>query len=199
MRKGIKRYFITGLPPQAARSPMEKNLDELCVNTLRFLSVDAVERAKSGHPGMPMGDAAMAYVLWTRYLRHNPKNPLWHGRDRFVLSAGHGSMLLYSLLHLTGYDMALEELKDFRQWGSSTPGHPEYDPKRGIETTTGPLGQGFANGVGMAIAQKYLESRYNRDGGPLFDYRVYAIVSDGDMMEGVSNEAASLPPHLSLS
>ena len=177
---------------------MEKNLDELCINTLRFLSVDAVERAKSGHPGMPMGDAAMAYVLWTRYLRHNPKNPLWHGRDRFVLSAGHGSMLLYSLLHLTGYDMALEELKNFRQWGSKTPGHPEYDPKRGIETTTGPLGQGFANGVGMAIAQKYLESRYNRDGFPLFDYRVYAIVIDGDMMEGVSNEAASLAGHLSL-
>ncbi len=177
---------------------MEKNIDELCINTLRFLAVDAVEKAKSGHPGMPMGDAAMAYVLWTRFLRHNPRNPQWPGRDRFVLSAGHGSMLLYALLHLTGYDLSLEDLKNFRQWGSHTPGHPEYDPKRGVETTTGPLGQGFANGVGMAIAQRYLADRYNRPGYNLFDYRVYAITSDGDMMEGISNEAASIAGHLGL-
>ncbi|MBI5599051.1 MAG: transketolase [Deltaproteobacteria bacterium] len=173
-------------------------IDGLCINTLRFLAVDAVEKARSGHPGMPMGDAAMAYVLWTRFLRHNPGNPLWPGRDRFVLSAGHGSMLLYSLLHLTGYDLALEELKNFRQWGSHTPGHPEYDPKRGVETTTGPLGQGFANGVGMAIAGRHLAQRYNRPGFKLFDYRVYAITSDGDLMEGISGEAASLAGHLGL-
>jgi len=177
---------------------MTKNIDELCVNTLRFLAVDAVEKANSGHPGMPMGDAAMAYALWTRFLRHNPKNPEWRGRDRFVLSAGHGSMLLYSLLHLTGYPLSLEDLKSFRQWGSHTPGHPEHDPERGIETTTGPLGQGFATGVGMAMAQRYLAERYGRPGFPLFDYNIYAITSDGDMMEGVSNEAASLAGHLGL-
>ncbi|MEK7881104.1 MAG: transketolase [Deltaproteobacteria bacterium] len=177
---------------------MTKKIDELCVNTLRFLAVDAVEKANSGHPGMPMGDAAMAYALWTGFLRHNPKNPKWHGRDRFVLSAGHGSMLLYSLLHLTGYPMSLEDLKSFRQWGSHTPGHPEHDPERGIETTTGPLGQGFATGVGMAMAQRYLAERYNRPGFLLFDYNIYAITSDGDMMEGVSNEAASLAGHLGL-
>lgn len=173
-------------------------IDELCINTLRFLSVDAVEAAGSGHPGMPMGDAPMAYVLWKRFLRFNPKDPKWFGRDRFILSAGHGSMLLYSLLHLTGFDMPLDELKRFRQWGSHTPGHPEYDLERGIETTTGPLGQGFATGVGMAIAQKYLASLYNRPGYPLFDYNIYAITSDGDMMEGVSNEAASIAGHLGL-
>ena len=175
-----------------------KDIDALCINTIRFLAVDAVERAKSGHPGMPMGDAPMAYVLWTRFLRHNPANPCWPGRDRFVLSAGHGSMLLYSLLHLTGYELSLEELKNFRQWGSKTPGHPEYHPEIGIETTTGPLGQGFANGVGMAMAQRYLAERYNRQGFPLFDYNIYAIVSDGDIMEGVSNEAASIAGHLKL-
>ncbi len=175
-----------------------KDIDALCINTIRFLAVDAVERAKSGHPGMPMGDAPMAYVLWTRFLRHNPANPCWAGRDRFVLSAGHGSMLLYSLLHLTGYELSLEELKNFRQWGSKTPGHPEYHPEIGIETTTGPLGQGFANGVGMAMAQRYLAERYNRHGFPLFDYNIYAIVSDGDIMEGVSNEAASIAGHLKL-
>ena len=174
------------------------SLDELSINTIRFLAVDAVERAASGHPGMPMGDAPMAYVLWKRFLRHNPKNPLWPGRDRFILSAGHGSMLLYALLHLTGYALTLEEIKNFRQWGSHTPGHPEYDPERGVETTTGPLGQGFANGVGMAIAQRYLSSRYDRPGFPLFDYDIYAITSDGDMMEGVSNEAASIAGHLKL-
>src|SRR3990172_6818765 len=177
---------------------MTKNIDELCVNTLRFLAVDAVEKANSGHPGMPMGDAAMAYALWTRFLRHNPKNPKWRGRDRFVLSAGHGSMLLYSLLHLTGYPMSVDDLKSFRQWGSHTPGHPEHDAERGIETTTGPLGQGFATGEGMAMAQTYIFERYDRPGFPLFDYNVYAITSDGDMMEGVSNEAASLAGHLGL-
>ncbi|MEK6792035.1 MAG: transketolase [Deltaproteobacteria bacterium] len=173
-------------------------IDDLCVNTLRFLSVDAVEAANSGHPGMPMGDAPMAYVLWTRFLRFDPKDPKWFGRDRFILSAGHGSMLLYSLLHLTGFDMPLDQLKKFRQWGSHTPGHPEYDIERGIETTTGPLGQGFATGVGMAIAQRYLASLYNRPGYPLFDYNIYAVTSDGDMMEGVSNEAASIAGHLGL-
>ncbi len=175
-----------------------RDIDTLCINTIRFLAVDAVERANSGHPGMPMGDAPMAYVLWTRFLRHNPENPRWPGRDRFVLSAGHGSMLLYALLHLTGYNLSLEELKNFRQWGSKTPGHPEYHPDTGVETTTGPLGQGFANGVGMAMAQRYLEERYHRPGYPLFDYHIYAIVSDGDIMEGVSNESASIAGHLKL-
>ncbi|MBI5888508.1 MAG: transketolase [Deltaproteobacteria bacterium] len=173
-------------------------LDELSINTVRFLAVDAVEKANSGHPGMPMGDAPMAHVLWTRFLRHSPKNPKWPGRDRFVLSAGHGSMLLYSLLHLTGYNLPLDELKRFRQWESLTPGHPEYHPEIGIETTTGPLGQGFATGVGMAMAQKYLAGRYSKPGFSLFDYHIYAITSDGDMMEGVSNEAASLAGHLKL-
>ncbi|HXI10746.1 MAG TPA: transketolase, partial [Thermodesulfobacteriota bacterium] len=174
------------------------SLDELSINTIRFLAVDAVEKAKSGHPGMPMGDAPMAYVLWSRFLKHNPGNPKWPNRDRFVLSAGHGSMLLYSLLHLTGYNMPLEELKNFRQWGSHTPGHPEYDIERGVETTTGPLGQGFANCVGMAMAERYLADRYNRPGFALFDHFVYTIASDGDMMEGVSNEAASIAGHLGL-
>jgi len=180
------------------KRPPEDSIDELCINTMRFLAVDAVEKAASGHPGMPMGDAAMAYALWTRFLRHNPGNPRWPGRDRFVLSAGHGSMLLYGLLHLSGYNLSLEDLKNFRQWQSHTPGHPEYDPERGVETTTGPLGQGFATGVGMAMAARYLAERYNRPGYPLFDYRIYAITSDGDMMEGVSNEAASLAGHLKL-
>lgn len=180
------------------RTHLFGGVDELCINTVRFLAIDAVEKAASGHPGMPMGDAPMAYVLWTRFLRHNPVNPKWPARDRFVLSAGHGSMLLYSLLHLTGYNLSIDELKKFRQWGSLTPGHPEYHPEIGVETTTGPLGQGFANGVGMAIAQRYLASRYNKPGYPLFDYRIYAITSDGDMMEGVSNEAASIAGHLKL-
>ncbi|MBI5344759.1 MAG: transketolase, partial [Deltaproteobacteria bacterium] len=174
-------------------------LDELTINTIRFLAVDAVEKAASGHPGMPMGDAPMAFVLWRHFLRHNPSNPLWPGRDRFILSAGHGSMLLYALLHLTGYKkITLDEIKRFRQWGSHTAGHPEYDPEAGIETTTGPLGQGFANGVGMAIALRYLANRFNRPGYALFDYNIYSITSDGDMMEGVSNEAASLAGHLKL-
>lgn len=160
--------------------------------------MDAVQKAKSGHPGLPMGAAPMAYVLWTRYLRHNPANPKWHDRDRFILSAGHGCMLLYSLLHLTGYDLSLDEIKNFRQWGSKTPGHPESHLTPGVETTTGPLGQGFANGVGMAIAQKYLAARYNRPGFDIVNYRIFAIVSDGDLMEGVASEAASLAGHLKL-
>lgn len=175
-----------------------KNLDELCVNTLRFLSVDAIEKAHSGHPGAPLGMAPMAYVLWDRFLRHNPRNPTWFNRDRFVLSAGHASALLYSLLHLYGYDLSLEELKNFRQWGSKTPGHPEYNPHIGVETTTGPLGQGFGMGVGMAIAERFLASRFNHPKFPVVDHYVYAIVSDGDLMEGVASEAASLAGTLKL-
>ncbi len=173
-------------------------LDKLCINTIRMLSADCVEKAKSGHPGLPMGAAAMAYVLWTRFLRHNPLNPNWANRDRFVLSAGHGSMLLYSLLHLTGYDLPLEELKNFRQWESKAPGHPEYGLTKGVETTTGPLGEGFANGVGMAIAERYLAARFNRSGHDIVDHFIYGIISDGDLMEGVSHEAASLAGHLKL-
>ncbi len=167
-------------------------------NAIRVLAMDAVQKASSGHPGMPMGMADVAYILWTRYLKHNPRNPQWPNRDRFVLSAGHGSMLLYSLLYLTGYPMHLEDLKQFRQWGSKTPGHPEYEPHLGVETTTGPLGQGFTNGVGMGIAQKYLAARFNRPDYPIFDHFIYALVSDGDLMEGVSQEAASLAGHLGL-
>ena len=177
---------------------MPTKLDQLCINTIRMLSADGVEKAKSGHPGMPMGAAAMAYVLWTRFLRHNPKNPDWPNRDRFVLSAGHGSMLLYSLLHLSGYDLPLEELQNFRQWGSKTPGHPEHGLTPGVETTTGPLGQGFANGVGMALAERYLAARFNRPGHHIVDHFTYGIVSDGDLMEGISHEAASLAGHLGL-
>ncbi len=177
---------------------MSTKLDQLCINTIRTLAMDGVQKAKSGHPGMPMGTADLAYVLWTRFLKHNPANPAWPDRDRFVLSAGHGSMLLYSLLHLTGYDLPLEELKNFRQWSSRTPGHPEYGLTPGIETTTGPLGQGFANGVGMAIAESFLAATFNRPGFPIFDHFTYAIVSDGDLMEGVSHEAASLAGHLGL-
>lgn len=168
------------------------------INTLRFLSVDMIQRANSGHPGLPMGCAALAYALWTRYLRHNPRNPAWPGRDRFILSGGHGCALLYSLLHLTGYDLPLEELKRFRQWGSLTPGHPEYGHTPGVEVTTGPLGQGFANGVGMAIAGAHLASEFNRPGFDIFDQYIYAIVTDGDLMEGISAEAASLAGHLKL-
>jgi transketolase len=173
-------------------------LDQLCINTIRTLALDAVQKAESGHPGLPLGAAPMAYVLWTRFLRHNPKNPKWENRDRFLLSAGHGSMLLYSLLHLTGYDLPLEELKNFRQWGSKTPGHPEYGLTPGVEITTGPLGQGFANGVGMAMGAAHLAAKFNKDGFPLIDHNVYAIVSDGDLMEGVASEAASLAGHLKL-
>ena len=175
-----------------------QNIDELCVNTIRMLSVDAIEKAKSGHPGFPMGVAPMGYVLWTRFLKHNPRNPRWMNRDRFVLSAGHGSMLLYSLLHLTGYDITIDDIKNFRQWESKTPGHPEYDLSTGVETTTGPLGQGFANGVGMAIAERFLAARFNRPGFKIVDHYTYGIISDGDMMEGISHEAASLAGHLKL-
>ncbi len=178
--------------------PGLSKLDELCVNTIRFLSADGVQKAKSGHPGMPIGMAPAAYVLWTRHMRYSPANPLWHNRDRFVLSGGHGSMLLYSLLHLTGYDMSLDDLKSFRQWGSKTPGHPEYDPSLGIEATTGPLGQGISNAVGMAIAQKYLADYFNREGFPIVDYKVYVFAGDGDLQEGVSGEASSLAGHLGL-
>ncbi|MGB2867294.1 MAG: transketolase [Bacteroidota bacterium] len=173
-------------------------LDQLCVNTIRTLAMDAVQKAKSGHPGMPMGAAPMAYVIWTRHLRHNPANPRWANRDRFILSAGHGCMLLYSLLHLTGYDLTLDDIKNFRQWGSKTPGHPESHLTAGVETTTGPLGQGFANGVGMAMGQRFLGARYNKPGFNVVDYHIYAIVSDGDLMEGVASEAASLAGHLKL-
>ncbi len=174
------------------------SLDELCINTLRFLAIDAVERAHSGHPGLPLGAAPMAYVLWTRFLRHNPRNPSWLNRDRFLLSAGHGSALLYALLHTTGYDLSLDDLKHFRQWGSRTPGHPEYGKTPGVEATTGPLGQGFAMGIGMALAERHLSSCFNRPGFPLVDHYTYAIVSDGDLMEGVSSEAASLAGTLGL-
>ena len=169
-----------------------KSLDSLCVNTLRFLAVDQVEQARSGHPGLPLGAAPMAYVLWDRILRHNPRNPKWSNRDRFLLSAGHGSALLYSLLHLFGYDLPMAELKRFRQWESKTPGHPEYGHTAGVESTTGPLGQGFANGVGMALAERFLADLFNRPGFSIVDHFTYAIVSDGDLMEGVSSEAASL-------
>lgn len=174
------------------------DLQTRAINTLRFLSADAVQQANSGHPGLPMGAAAMAYTLWTRHLRHNPRNPLWPDRDRFVLSGGHGSMLLYALLHLTGYDLVLEQLENFRQWGSQTPGHPEYGLTPGVETTTGPLGQGFATGVGMAIAATHLAATFNQPGFDLIDSTIYGIVTDGDLMEGVSSEAASLAGHLSL-
>ncbi len=177
---------------------MTANLDELCVNTIRMLSADAVQKANSGHPGMPMGAASMAYVLWTRFLKHNPRNPKWEDRDRFILSAGHGSMLLYSLLHLTGYDLSLDDLKAFRQWGSRTAGHPEYGLTPGVEITTGPLGQGFASGVGMAVAERFLAARFNRPGLDIVSHFTYGIVSDGDLMEGVSHEAASLAGHLGL-
>ena len=174
------------------------NKDELCINTLRMLAVDMVQKANSGHPGMPMGAAPMAYVLWTRHLRFNPRNPAWPDRDRFILSAGHGSALLYALLHLTGYDMPMEELKNFRQWGSHTPGHPEYDPRRGVECTTGPLGQGFGDGLGMAIAEKFFSANFNRPGHDIINHFTYAIVSDGDLMEGISSEAGSLAGHFKL-
>jgi len=173
-------------------------LDDLCINTIRVLSAECVEKANSGHPGMPMGAAPMAYVLWTEFLKHNPHHPAWFNRDRFVLSAGHGSMLLYSLLHLTGYDLPLSELLNFRQWESKTPGHPEYGLTPGAETTTGPLGQGFANGVGMAIAERFLAATFNRPGFEIINHFTYAVVSDGDLMEGISHEAASLAGHLGL-
>jgi len=178
---------------------IKNSLDELCINTIRTLAMDGVQKAKSGHPGAPMGLAPVAYTIWTKFLKHNPGNPDWHDRDRFVLSAGHASMLLYSLLHLTGYGLSLDELKEFRQWGSRTPGHPEHGPTPGVETTTGPLGQGISNSVGMAIAEKWLAQHFNRPGHNIVDHYTYVIASDGDMMEGVSSEASSIAGHLGLS
>ena len=177
---------------------MSSTLDQLCINTIRTLAMDGVQKAKSGHPGMPMGMAPVAYVLWTKHLNYNPINMHWQNRDRFILSGGHGSMLLYSLLHLTGYKVSLDDLKNFRQLGSLTPGHPEYGHTDGVEVTTGPLGQGFTNGVGMAIAQKYLATRYNKPGFDVVDYHIYATLGDGDLMEGITSEAASLAGHLKL-
>jgi transketolase len=186
------------IAPSSVATRASPDLDQLAVNTIRTLSIDAVQQANSGHPGLPLGGAPMAYVLWTRFLRHNPRNPRWPDRDRFVFSAGHGSMLLYSLLHLTGYDLPLDELKRFRQWGSKTPGHPEYPLTPGVELTTGPLGQGFANGVGLAIAEAHLAATYNREGHTIVDHYTYGLVSDGDIQEGVAAEAASLAGHLGL-
>jgi transketolase len=180
-------------------STVRETIDELCVDTIRTLAIDAVQKANSGHPGLPLGAAPMAYVLWSRHLKHNPRDPGWPDRDRFVLSAGHGCMLWYCLLYLTGYDLTMEDLKSFRQWGSRTPGHPEYRVTPGVEATTGPLGQGTANAVGMAMAERFLAHRFNRPGHEIVDHRTFAIVSDGDLMEGISNEASSLAGHLGLS
>jgi transketolase len=180
------------------KNTLSNEFEDKCINTIRFLAVDAVQKANSGHPGMPMEASALAYVLWTRIMRYNPENPRWPNRDRFVLSAGHGSMLLYAMLYLTGYDLCLDEIENFRQWNSKTPGHPEYGCAPGVETTTGPLGQGFGTGVGMAVAQRFLGNRFNKPGFSLVDYCIYAMVSDGDVMEGVSSEAASLAGHLGL-
>jgi transketolase len=179
--------------------PQDPAAADTTIDTIRFLAVDMVQAADSGHPGTPMAQAPLAYLLWSRYLKHDPKHPHWPDRDRFVLSCGHASALLYSMLHLSGYDLPLEELKDFRQWGSKTPGHPEVHHTEGVETTTGPLGQGVGNAVGMALAEAFLSARYRDDDGPLFDYRVWCIASDGDLMEGVSGEASSLAGHLALS
>jgi transketolase len=190
-------YLMSEAIPTSNRAH-DPELDRLCANTIRGLAMDAVQQANSGHPGMPMGMADAAYVLWTRFLKHNPSDPSWPDRDRFVLSAGHGSMLIYSLLHLTGYDLPLDELKRFRQWGSRTAGHPEYHHTPGVETTTGPLGQGVANAVGLALAAHYLAAQFNRPDFPLVDHYTYAICSDGDLQEGISHETASLAGHLKL-
>ena len=186
----------TGVQPQRGGSAGQQELEHLCINTIRTLAMDAVQKANSGHPGTPMALAPLAFVLWDRYLRFNPRNPHWPGRDRFILSNGHASMLLYAMLYLTGFDLTLDDIKQFRQWGSKTPGHPEYGLTPGVETTTGPLGQGCGNSVGFAIAQRWLASKLN---GDLFDYRTYVFCGDGDLMEGVSNEAASVAGHLGLS
>ena len=175
-----------------------KELDTLSINTLRFLASDAVQAANSGPPGLPLGAAPMAFIIWNRFLKHNPANPHWFDRDRFILSAGHGSALLYALLHMAGYDLSLDDIKNFRQWGSKTPGHPEFGHTPGVETTTGPLGQGFANGVGMAMAEKFLSDKFNKDDLNVIDHYTYAIVSDGDLMEGIASEAASVAGHLGL-
>lgn len=177
---------------------MSSALQLRAINTIRFLAADAVQQANSGHPGLPMGAAAIAFTIWTRHLRHSPRNPRWPNRDRFILSGGHGSALLYALLHLTGYDLPLDEVKNFRQWGSLTPGHPEFGLTPGVETTTGPLGAGFSNGVGMAIAEAHLAAEFNTPEFTLIDHFIYAIVTDGDLMEGVAAEAASLAGHLQL-
>lgn len=191
-------YKLKGKKMQQPTNNQQKALDQLCVNTIRFLSIDAIEKANSGHPGLPLDAAPMAYVLWTKIMKYNPKNPAWYDRDRFILSAGHGSALLYCMLHLTGYELPLSEIERFRQWHSMTPGHPELGHAPGVEVTTGPLGQGFANGVGMAVAEAYLAARYNRPGHEIIDHYIYSIVSDGDLMEGVAAEAASLAGHLKL-
>lgn len=180
------------------KNSMSHSIEQLSINTIRTLSIDAIEKANSGHPGMPMGAAPMAYTLWTQFMKHNPNNPTWFNRDRFVLSAGHGSMLLYSLLHLSGYDVTMDDLKSFRQWGSKTPGHPEYGHTAGVDATTGPLGQGISTAVGMAMAERHLAAKYNRDAYNVVDHYTYAICGDGDLMEGVSSEASSLAAHLGL-
>ncbi|MEE8400107.1 MAG: transketolase, partial [Desulfobacterales bacterium] len=177
---------------------VECTLDDLCINTIRTLSMDAVQAANSGHPGAPMGLAPAAYVLWTQLLNHNPTNPHWYDRDRFVLSGGHASMLLYSVLHLTGYDVSLDDIKDFRQWGSKTPGHPEFGHTPGVETTTGPLGQGFAGAVGMAMAERHMAALFNQPEHDIIDHYTYVMCGDGDLMEGLTSEAASLAGHLGL-
>lgn len=192
----LNQFITQNMKKKKESSTSERDL--LAINTIRFLSVDAVEKANSGHPGLPLGAAPMAYVLWTKFLQHSPENPNWFNRDRFVLSAGHGSMLLYSLLHLTGYKLPLNAIKNFRQLGSKAPGHPELGMTPGVETTTGPLGQGFANGVGMAISEAYLAERYNKAGFKIMDHHTYGLVSDGDLMEGVASEAAALAGHLKL-
>jgi transketolase len=184
--------------PGVKEMPIDKAIQKKAINTIRFLSADGIQQANSGHPGLPMGAAAMAFTLWTRHLRFNPENPEWFGRDRFILSGGHGSMLLYSLLYLTGFQLSLDELRNFRQWGSLTPGHPEYRLTPGVEVTTGPLGQGFGNGVGMAIAADHLAAIFNKPGHEMIDHYIYAIVTDGDLMEGISSESASLAGHLKL-
>jgi transketolase len=188
----------TDMATNPSQHPGLSELDQLCVQTIRFLAMDAVQKAKSGHPGICMGMAPATYKLWTKYLKHSPTHSKWHNRDRFVLSAGHGSMLLYSMLHLCGYDLPLDELKQFRQWDSKTPGHPEFGLTDGVEVTTGPLGQGISNAVGMAVAEKYLASHFNRDGFDIIDYNIYVIAGDGCLMEGVSSEACSLAGHLGL-
>src|SRR5437763_4811387 len=177
---------------------MDAALTDLAVKTITSLSIDAIEKANSGHPGLPMGAADYAFILWSRYLKHDPSDPHWPDRDRFVLSAGHGSMLLYSLLHLSGYDLSLDELKNFRQWGSKTPGHPESHLTPGVEATTGPLGQGFGNGVGMALAERILAARFNKPDHQIVDHYTYGMVSDGDLQEGVASEAASIAGHWGL-
>jgi transketolase len=196
--KQCKMGEVSSSQSNGGRDSENSRLDELCVNTIRFLAVDAVEKAKSGHPGTPMGAAPMAYVLWDRFLKHNPKDPRWPDRDRFVLSCGHASMLLYSLLFLTGYDLSLDDIKNFRQWDSRTPGHPECGLTPGVEITTGPLGQGFGNAVGMAIAERWLAEHYNKPGHEIINHNTYVIASDGDLEEGVSSEAASLAGTLKL-